>query len=154
MNVRELLIETYPHIPPLSALDGLTAEQAARRPNGVEHSITDLVAHMTFWQNWFCDRCDGVPAPLVAHAPDGWPTPGAWPEVQSAFMRGIDRAVALGSRADQPVTPPIEFPPLSHYTVRDALVHMAQHNSHHIGQVILLRQMMGLWPPPAGSFTW
>jgi uncharacterized damage-inducible protein DinB len=31
---------------------------------------------------------------------------------------------------------------------------MAQHNSHHTGQVIVLRQMMAIWPPPSGGLTW
>jgi uncharacterized damage-inducible protein DinB len=52
------------------------------------------------------------------------------------------------------VTPPIEFPPLTHYTIADALTHVATHNAHHLGQVILLRQLAGTWPPPAGSWTW
>jgi hypothetical protein len=43
---------------------------------------------------------------------------------------------------------------LAHYSIGDALVHIAQHNSHHLDHVILLRQMMALWPPPAGSWTW
>jgi uncharacterized damage-inducible protein DinB len=30
----------------------------------------------------------------------------------------------------------IELRPLGNYTVRDALVHVAQHNSHHLGQDI------------------
>jgi uncharacterized damage-inducible protein DinB len=154
MQARELFIDTFAHTSPLAALEQLTPEQAARRPDGVAHSIADLVAHMTFWQNWFCDRCDGIAAPLAAHAPDGWPAPGSWSDVHAAFTRGVDRAVALGARADDLIAPPIEFPPLARYTVRDALVHMALHNSHHTGQVILLRQMMGLWPPPSGGLTW
>jgi uncharacterized damage-inducible protein DinB len=52
------------------------------------------------------------------------------------------------------VTPAIEFPPLAHHTVREALVHVAMHNAHHLGQVITLRQLLGAWPPPAGSYTW
>ena len=43
---------------------------------------------------------------------------------------------------------------LARYTVGDALAHLAQHNSHHLGQVILLRQLMTPWPPPTGSWTW
>jgi uncharacterized damage-inducible protein DinB len=31
---------------------------------------------------------------------------------------------------------------------------MAAHNSHHLGQVVLLRQILGAWPPPSGSYTW
>ena len=154
MDARELFIDIFAHISPARAIEGLTQEQATRRPNGVAHSIADLVAHMTFWQNWFCDRCDGIAAPLAAHAPEGWPSPGPWADAHAAFTRGVDRAVALGRRADQSITPPIEFPPLAHYTVRDALVHMAQHNSHHTGQVIVLRQIMAIWPPPSGGLTW
>ncbi len=56
--------------------------------------------------------------------------------------------------AAAPVSPAIEFPPLAHYTIGDALVHVATHNSHHLGQVVLLRQLHGAWPPPAGSWTW
>jgi uncharacterized damage-inducible protein DinB len=52
------------------------------------------------------------------------------------------------------VTPAIEFPPLADYTIRDAMVHVGVHTAHHLGQVVVLRQLMGLWPPPAGSWTW
>ena len=36
----------------------------------------------------------------------------------------------------------------------DALVHIAQHNSHHLGQVVSARQFLELWPPRAGGWTW
>jgi len=52
------------------------------------------------------------------------------------------------------LTPAIEFPSLAHYSRRDVLVHVATHNAHHLGQVILLRQLLGVWPPPSGSWTW
>jgi uncharacterized damage-inducible protein DinB len=156
MNARDLLIDTYVHIPPLHALDQLSAADAERRLAGAGHSIADIVAHMSFWQDWFSRRCDRVAEPLPAPAARGWPhvTSGSWPDVHSRFAAGLERAATLADRADQVITPAIEFAPLATYTVRDALVHIAQHNSHHLGQVILLRQMMALWPPPSGSWTW
>jgi uncharacterized damage-inducible protein DinB len=54
----------------------------------------------------------------------------------------------------EPITPPVEYLPLATYVVRDAIEHTAAHTSHHLGQVILLRQMLGAWPPPSGSYTW
>jgi uncharacterized damage-inducible protein DinB len=54
----------------------------------------------------------------------------------------------------RPISPAIEFPPLAHHTIGDALLHVSVHNSHHLGQVIVLRQLMGCWPPPAGRHTW
>ena len=156
MNARELLVETYAHIPPGHALEQLDAADAERRLPGAGHSIADIVAHMSFWQDWFCSRCDGVAEAMPAPAARGWPdvTAQSWPSVHARFVAGLERAVALADRGDRAITPPIEFGPLASYTVRDALVHVAQHNSHHLGQVILLRQLMALWPPPSGSWTW
>ena len=155
MNPRELLIETYPHIPPERALEELGADEAERRLPAASHSIADIIAHLAFWQEWFCDRCDGVARPMVTSAADGWPAvaAGSWPSIRTRFVSGLERGAAMND-LDRPLAPAIEFPPLAHYAVRDALVHIAQHNAHHLGQVILLRQMMGRWPPPSGSYTW
>jgi uncharacterized damage-inducible protein DinB len=156
MNARELLIETHPHIPPARALEQLTAADAQRRLADTGHSIADIVDHMSFWQDWFCRRCDGVAEPMPSPAARGWPevAMGTWPDVHARFLAGLERAAALSERSDRTIDPAVDFPPLARYTVGDALVHIAQHNSHHLGQVILLRQLMALWPPPAGSWTW
>jgi uncharacterized damage-inducible protein DinB len=86
---------------------------------------------------------------------------GSWPELRARFL---DRLQALAALADgdvaataataAPLAPPIEFPPLAGYTLSDALVHVATHNAHHLGQVVVIRQSQGTWPPPAGSWTW
>lgn len=52
------------------------------------------------------------------------------------------------------LTPAIEFPMLAEYSYRDVRAHVAQHNAHHLGQVVVLRQLLGVWPPPSGSCTW
>jgi uncharacterized damage-inducible protein DinB len=80
-----------------------------------------------------------------------------WTAVRERFTAGIQEAADLTSQADlleMPLNPAIEFPPLAAYTVRDSLIHMATHNAHHLGQIVILRQLMGCWPPPAGSWTW
>lgn len=73
------------------------------------------------------------------------------------FLEGLRQAAAMGAKTERlghRLAPAIEFPPLAHYTVHDALTHIAVHNAHHLGQVVVLRQMLGRWPPPAGSWTW
>lgn len=159
MAVRELLIDTLAHIPPAHALERLTPDEAERRVPGANHSIAEIVAHLTFWATWFCKRCEGTSEPMVTSAAHGWPAirSGSWPEVHRQFLSTLDRAATFGDdpeRLDAPIAPPIEFPPLANYTLRDAVVHIAHHNAHHLGQVIVLRQVMGLWPPPSGSWTW
>ena len=159
MRIHGLLRGAHAYLPADATLAGLTAADASTRPPHAEHSIAEIVAHMAFWQDWFRQRCDGLPAPIVGKASEGWPevTAGSWDEVRHTFLSGLNALAMLGentSRLDAPIAPAIEFPPLAHYTRRDALVHAGQHNAHHLGQIITLRQVMGQWPPPAGSYTW
>lgn len=158
MPLREFLVDTLAYMPPLRILDGLTSEQAARMPAPGVHAVEEIVAHLDFWQTWFLDRCNGRARPMAAAAA-GWPrvAAGEWPVLLERFTSGLERAAALGddeTRLGTPVAPAIEFPPLAHYTVRDALTHVAQHNAHHLGQVVTARQLLGCWPPPSGSWTW
>lgn len=159
MSVRELLVETLAYMPPHRVLDEVSAEAAARRIHGLPHTIVEIVAHLRFWQAWFLDRCEGQAVSMVAHAADGWPPASAadWPALHEAFLRDLERAAALTGDTealDRPLAPAIEFPPMAGYTRRDALTHLAMHNAHHLGQVVLLRQLAGAWPPPDGSWTW
>ena len=155
MNSRDFLIDTHAHIPPAQALEGLSPEDAERRVTGAPHSIAEIVAHLDFWQGWFRRRCEGIDEPPAAPAAVGWPAPDSWPRLRERFLSGVEEVAALGaSGQDRPLSPPIQFPPLARYTVGDALVHVASHNAHHLGQIILLRQILGRWPPPSGSFTW
>jgi uncharacterized damage-inducible protein DinB len=159
MHPRELLVNTHVHIPPAGALDGLTTDAAERRVSGIDHSIADIVAHVNFWQSWFAQRIDGVHAPMVQSAALGWPAvaPGSWNDLRTQYLSGLDRLAAIGddeSRLNRPLDPPLEFPPLAHYTVGDALIHVGAHNAHHLGQIILLRQLSKTWPPPGGGWTW
>jgi uncharacterized damage-inducible protein DinB len=157
MDPRELLIDTYPYIPPARALDGLDTGDAERKMADVPHSIAELVAHMTFWMEWFKARTAGREEPMATSAATGWPpvAQGSWPRVRQQFLDGLELLASLRDGAlDEPITPAIEFPPLAHYTVRDALVHVATHNAHHLGQVIVVRQLIKCWPPPSGSWTW
>ena len=158
MTTRELLLETHPHLPPLSVLDGLGPADAESRSAGAPHSIAEIVRHMAFWQDWFLSRCSGRAEPAPAAAALGWPAvaSGSWPAVTTDFRDGLKRLAdfAEGGALDMPITPAIEFPLLAHYTLQDAVVHVACHNAHHLGQVIVLRQISGRWPPPSGSYTW
>jgi hypothetical protein len=100
-----------------------------------------------------------VAIPPVSKAALGWPAAAGdqWESLCQEFLNGLERAleIALDEAARvRPIDPPIEFPPLANYTVEDAITHIAIHNAHHLGQVITLRQILGAWPPPEGSYTW
>lgn len=80
--------------------------------------------------------------PAAEHASDGWPAvaSGTWPEWPRRFLSGLERVARLPPEGR--LDPPIEVPFLAHFDLRDVIVHVAQHNAHHTGQVILQRQVM------------
>ena len=158
MPIRHLLLETVVHLAPLQIIEDLSAADAIQPPAPRMHSVAGLVGHMEFWQRWFLRRCRGEAVPMAQHAADGWPnvTAREWPELRRRFEAGLLEAIALGEEQglEEPLSPSIEFPPMAAYTRHDALIHIAQHNSHHLGQVVSARQVLDLWPPRAGSWTW
>jgi len=157
MNLREFLSSPVTYLAPDKTLEGLDQTSAETRLSGAPHSIAEIVAHMAFWQNWFYARCTGSAVPIVSSAAAGWPAveQNSWSSIHSQFLERLEQLASLSDGdVSRRVEPPIEFPPLANYTVGEALVHVANHNSHHLGQVILLRQLNGAWPPPAGSWTW
>jgi uncharacterized damage-inducible protein DinB len=156
MTSGEMLIETMWAIPIRDGLAGLSAADAERRMPWpcATHSIAEIVAHMAFWQAWFIGRLQGSGEPAAASAADGWPAveQGSWPRILQQFLDGLEQAAALDV-ANIVVDPPFEAP-LAGLSAKEAIMHLALHNTHHLGQIITLRQSMGQWPPPAGSFTW
>ena len=148
------------HLEPGALLDGLTADQAHAKPHALPHSIAEIVAHICYWQEWF-NACavagfTGIPQ----HAADGWPAvpPDGWDAVRTRYLRSVEDAKRIAAESDSlshPVLPSgIDIPILANESRGSGLVHGAVHSSHHLGQVITIRQLLGLWPPPAGSITW
>jgi uncharacterized damage-inducible protein DinB len=159
MSFSEFLVQPVAFAPPAHVLEDLSGSDTSRRLEGAPHTIEEIVAHMVFWQEWFLNRCRGVDTPPPQRASDGWPpvAVGSWDQTHQRFLDGLKDAVSLGSddaRSAARLAPPIAFPPLAHYTLRDALTHIAVHNAHHLGQIVMLRQLLGRWPPPSGSWTW
>ena len=158
MRVRELLIDSLDHVSPTRAIENVSEEQAMRRLSGASHSIAEILAHMLFWQEWTHRRIEGVATPIPQKAALGWPEvqSNSWLELQSRFVNGLEALVKIAESGDldQKIVPAVEVPHLADMTRQDAVIHVANHNSHHLGQIITLRQIMGMWPPPSGGMTW
>jgi uncharacterized damage-inducible protein DinB len=145
---------------PAAVLDGLTAEQAAAKPHGLPHSIAEIVAHMCHWQEWFNESAIAGFTHMDEHAADGWPAapPNAWVTVRTRYLNAIEEAKRIVTESDSlndPLLPPgVKIPTLAKESRASGILRAAAHSAHHLGQVITLRQLMGLWPPAAGSMTW
>ena len=81
-----------------------------------------------------------------------------WKQLCERFFRGVGLAAEIaGDRAvlEQAVRCPSRpGHPVRIMTVREQLESLAAHNAYHFGRVVLLRQLLGAWPPPDGGFQW
>ena len=151
-----MTVDTFAHIPATAAISDLSAEDATRRLPDAPHTIAEIVTHLLFWQAWFLARCQGEAHPMAASAAVGWPdvSSESWPALRQRFLTGRAALQALANEPNRAIEPPIECPPLADHTIYDALVHVTIHSAYHVGQIVTLRQLMGLWPPATGTCTW
>ena len=131
-------------------LSGLTLEQVTLRPAGIPHSIYDELWHAATWQRIVVEREDVAGEGWSGGAelyPDA--APGheqAWQDLVRLFLEGAQAAVAWGEAAEdvaREVEPGVR--------VADELASLAVHNAYHLGKIVAVRQMIGAWPPNAGT---
>ncbi len=148
------------HLDPAAILDGLSDAQAQEKPNGLPYSIAELVAHMCHWQEWFNACIVSGFTGIAQHSVDGWPAvgPGDWDALRERYVRSIEEAKRIAAESE-PLSGSLlpadaNVSSLARESRGSGLLRGAMHNSHHLGQVITMRRLMGLWPPPAGTIEW
>ena len=133
-------------------LEGVTPEQAARRPDNGAHSIWALVLHMTGWRNEVARRATGKTAgePPEGDYPDvGDPTPARWQAALEALDASHAHLVSVvqGMSEDDLMKPTDDrrHPPLvtgvSYYELLHGIV---QHDAYHAGQIAILKKIFGI----------
>lgn len=145
---------------PPDLLGDLKAKDAVRQVDGSPHTIATIVSHLDYWQKWFLD---GVNKKLKDY-PDSLGNTffsieeTAWQDLRDNFLadqskiktlfgdaellqRSFSMGADLGGGHDK-------------RSVGMTLMYsVILHNAHHYGQIITLRQLMGLWPPDAGGIS-
>lgn len=125
-------------------LEGITAEQAGKKPVPGGHSIWQQVLHMISWTREVTRRIQGqAPANPVE---GDWPSPksksdAAWVETRKKLQDAHQELLETirkqpAERWDQPVGNGV--------TVLGMLIGLAQHDAYHIGQIATLRRAAGL----------
>jgi uncharacterized damage-inducible protein DinB len=157
------LIGDSAFVPPKNILEALPETVAHEKPSAgkasAPHSIYAEVWHMAYWQNISLDWVEGRATSYPEHASEGFPSDIAesWQALRERFLAGTQNAAAIANDIDRlevsVLCPNTENPQRS-MTVREQLESLAAHNSYHLGRVVLLRQLLNAWPPPAGGFTW
>jgi uncharacterized damage-inducible protein DinB len=139
--------------------DGLTHQ----KPAGAPHSIYEELWHVVFWQQITLEWISGIETPYPKSSLDGFPTvldmeKESFSALAARFFAGLNAAVAAAndkSRHGRLVRCPSRpGHPVRTMTVLEQLENLAAHNAYHLGRIVLLRQLLGAWPPPSGGDSW
>ena len=132
------------------ALDGIPPDKRGARAAGLEHSPWQLLEHIRLAQDDILDFCVNARYEHTLKWPDDyWPaTPApsdgrAWTDSLAAYARSREQLKALAREADLVATVPTGK---AGQTYLRAILLVADHTSYHVGQVVLVRRALGIWP--------
>jgi uncharacterized damage-inducible protein DinB len=162
-ELEQVLAGDSAHTPPARILEGLSSDAAHKAIGGAPHTIYQELWHIAFWQQMTLDWVRGIETPYPLKPSEAFPDDEAaasepWERLCARFFATSRQAVAEAlntSRLDTQVRcPSVPGQPTRTMTVREQLESLGAHNAYHFGRIVLLRQLMGMWPPPSGGFTW
>ncbi|MGC1371819.1 MAG: DinB family protein [Candidatus Sulfotelmatobacter sp.] len=163
-GLTELLHGKGAHADPVACIEDLTPELASQQVSGFPHSIGQLVFHMNYWMDYDLRRIRGEKPPYPAHNSESFPArsapadAGEWNDLRKHFATLINDSAALADSPTQELQREIEPTHASHKeraaTLEAVLWQLVAHNSYHVGQIALIRRVLGTWPPHAGGDTW
>ena len=129
-----------------SAIDAVPAAMRGKRPAGVPHSSWELLDHVRIAQHDILVYSGDNPGHVSPEFPDGYwpssqepPTETAWDESVSRFR--ADRA-AITALVNDESTDLFAKIPHGNATLLAQLLLIADHNTYHLGQLVLVRRML------------
>ncbi|WP_445663995.1 DinB family protein [Fodinibius sp. AD559] len=152
-TVRSLLLEQLEgrnaHVDFNQAVQGLTFKQAGIRVEGIPHTIWELIEHIRIGQDDILKFCNNPDYEALNWPDDYWPEKSK-PESKEQFEKSV-QAVQEGIEEMREL---IRDPqnnlqkPLPHgdgqTLFREAML-IVDHNAYHIGQIVLIRRLLGSW---------
>lgn len=148
-HLLDLLKAGNAHTTVQEALKDFPAELRGKRPKGAPHSPWELLEHMRIAQ-WDILEFSRNPHHKSPKFPDGYwpgepepPDAKAWDRSVHSFCQDLETLCSLV--ADEGTDLYARIPHGDGQTLlREALV-TADHNAYHLGQLVLLRRMLGAW---------
>ena len=118
-------------------------------PPGLPHSLWQLVEHIRMAQWDILDFSRNADYKAMKWPDDYWPrspappSEGAWDE--SLARVRADRAALQQLAADPAIDLTARIPHGTGQTVLRELLLVADHTAYHVGQIVVVRQLLGIW---------
>ena len=143
VNKWEHLFTTGEYAPPDKILSNLTLEQVSHVPSNTSHSIYEELWHLATWQHIVVFRDESLYKSWEAGDlyPSKPPTSEQdWHDLVDRFDEGL-KEVFVWTSSDEKLK--LETDP--GITMEFNLVSLAVHNAYHLGKIVAIRQMLGIW---------
>ncbi|WP_144789821.1 DinB family protein [Lysinibacillus fusiformis] len=158
MDVKTLLLQQWTScldqedwFPPLEkVLEDITLEQATSKPTeGTTNSIWEIVCHLLFYKKRllmrYLDETENEPQAENNDATFRLPTFTLqnWKETKEEYFyvhRELEKILAKSEQED------LEREVRGERTLMLELKSIAMHDAYHIGQIVFLSKMQGVWP--------
>jgi uncharacterized damage-inducible protein DinB len=118
-------------------------------PPGLPHSIWQLVEHIRLAQDDILDFSRNPAYKEMKWPDDYWPTSPS-PPSEAAWKKSLarvraDRRALQTLAADRSIDLTARLPHGTGQTVLRELLLVADHTAYHVGQIVLIRQLLGIW---------
>lgn len=149
-HVSKLLDWEDAHVGFDAAVDGIPPDCRGIAPAGTPFSPWQLLEHLRLTQYDILDFCRNPAYKERAWPKDYWPsspappTPSAWDESIAAFRRDRDALKKLA--ADTSIDLFARIPHGTGQIYLRELLLVADHSAYHVGQLVLVRRGLGIWP--------
>lgn len=149
--LRKLLDWEDAHVGFETAVAGIPPKSRGAQPPGARHSPWQILEHLRLAQFDMLDFCVNPDYEERKWPDDYWPpsaappSKAAWDESVAQFLR--DRRALQKLAADPKVDLTSRIPHGSGQTYLRELVLVADHTAYHVGQLVLVRQLLGIWKP-------
>jgi uncharacterized damage-inducible protein DinB len=128
---------------------GIPADARGIQPAGLPYSVWQLLEHLRITQRDILDFCVDADYAEKTWPDDYWPASPA-PESAAAWQAAIqgfveDRKALQGLAADTSLDLEAKIPHGTGQTYLRELVLVIDHSAYHVGQLVLVRRLLGLW---------
>src|SRR3954471_2758149 len=133
-----------------SAVADLPVELQSQRPAGLPYSPWQLVEHLRITQHDILDFCRNPQYAKLNWPDDYWPESAAPPDAR-AWAQSIrafqeDRAALQGVAENPDIELDSPIPHGTGQTFLRELLLAADHAAYHVGELIVVRRLLGAWP--------
>ena len=149
-HVARILAWEDAHVGFDAAVAGVPAEVRGSQPSGL-HSPWQLLEHLRIAQHDILDFCLNSTYKEMRWPEDYWPpspeppSAAAWDDSIAQFLK--DRKTLQRLAADPKIDLDARIPHGTGQTYLRELLLTADHTAYHVGQIVLVRQLLGAWTP-------